>query len=109
VGEGRDSGRASVTKHVGRVEVGSIKRASIEQAQPKPAAGTSVIAAPPIAVPVFVDDTGGRRRRLRLLVFATAIFVVLAAAAAWASVFVSPVRPAPLNGCVTTAAGCPRR
>jgi hypothetical protein len=79
------------------------------QRTPKPAAGTSVIAAPPRPAPVFVDDSGDRRRKLRLLLFATAVIIVLAAAAAWASVVVSPIRPAPMGTCTSSAADCTER
>lgn len=100
---GRGIGRASA-KNVGRARVARVHRHS-----PKPAAGTSVMAAPPAPAPVFVDDSGGRRRKLRLLLFATAVVIVLAAVAAWASVFVSPVRPVPPSICAATAANCPAR
>ncbi|HEY7176876.1 MAG TPA: hypothetical protein VH442_18345 [Micromonosporaceae bacterium] len=109
--EGRHVGKAPVARHVGRAKVATAKAPKPPTTTPKvPAAGTSVMAAPPKPVPVFVDDSGWRRRRLRTVIFALAVLTVLATAAVWLSVTIAPVRPAPLGPCVSAtapgSAGC---
>jgi hypothetical protein len=105
VDEGRHVGKAPVARHVGRAKVDSTKPPEQPNTTPKmPAAGTSVMAAPPKSVPVFVDDSGWRRRRLRTVVFALAVLTVLATVAVWLSVTIAPVRPAPLGPCVSATA-----
>ena len=134
--QGRHVGTATVAKYVGRASVepqrkpaeariaremavrtqsdrpSSAQLTGPEPSAPKlPAAGTSVMVAPPSPAPVFVDDSGWRRRRLRAIVFALAVLTVLATAAVWLSVTFAPVRPAPLHRCpsaTTSASDCGR-
>jgi hypothetical protein len=68
---------------------------------------------PPRPVPVFVDDTGRRRRRLRLVVIWLGLAALLAVGAIWWNQSAEPVRPAPIRTCAPAAAnsdgGCPSR
>jgi hypothetical protein len=64
-----------------------------------PAAETNVMTGPQTAVPVFVDDSGRRRRRVRAFLFGVACVLVATAFAVWLSLSGSPVRPDPVASC----------
>ncbi|HZD97846.1 MAG TPA: hypothetical protein VE132_06760 [Micromonosporaceae bacterium] len=96
---GRQIGRAKVLRHVGHAPIGRVR--GVKQ---MPAAKTSVMTGPATAVPVFVDDSGRRRRRMRAITFAVACMVVLAAVVVWLSLSASPLRPDPVATCTPSAA-----
>lgn len=102
----RQIGRAKVLRHVGRAPV---ERA--RGVKHVPAAETNVMTGPMTAVPVFVDDSGRRRRRIRAITFGVACLVVLAAVVVWFSLSASPLRPDPVATCTTSAhtANCQQR
>jgi hypothetical protein len=107
VSAGRQIGRAKVSRHVGRVPLRRVR--GVKQG---PAAETSMMAGPKTAVPVFVDDSGRRRRRMRAITFGVACMVVLAAVAVWLSLSASPLRPDPVSTCtpsIARASDCPQR
>ncbi len=68
---------------------------------------TSVMATPPKPRPVFHDATGRRRRRVRLVLFVTALVVVAAALIGWLSLSAT-VHPAPVTTCTGNHHGCRR-
>jgi hypothetical protein len=45
--------------------------------------------------PIFVDLSGARRRRVRLVAYAIGVFLLLVLAAAWASQLLGPATPPP--------------
>ncbi|GIF96994.1 hypothetical protein [Catellatospora citrea] len=91
-------GRAKVWRHVGRARIRSDGVAKVV-----PAELTAVMAVPDPAVPVFVDDSGRRRRRIRSVAFAVACAVVVLAAVAWLSLSAGLVRPIPATTCAPAA------
>jgi len=95
----RQVGRAKVLRHVGRAPVGRVRGT-----KHVPAATTSVMTGPTTTVPVFVDDSGRRRRRMRAVTFGVACLVVLAAVVVWLSLSASPLRPDPVATCTPSAA-----
>lgn len=102
----RQIGRAKVLRHVGRAPVERVRGV-----KHVPAAETSVMTGPKTAVPVFVDDSGRRRRRIRAITFGVACLVVLAAVVVWFSLSASPLRPDPVATCPPSAhtAKCQQR
>ena len=96
---GRQIGRAKVARHVGRAPVERVRGV-----KHVPAAETSVMTGPATAVPVFVDDSGRRRRRMRAISFGVACLIVLAAVVVWLSLSASPLRPDPVATCTPSAA-----
>jgi hypothetical protein len=68
---------------------------------------TSVMATPPKPRPVFHDATGRRRRRVRLVLFVTALVVVAVALIGWLSLSAT-VHPAPVTTCTGAHHGCRR-
>ncbi|GAA1616552.1 hypothetical protein GCM10009679_21080 [Saccharothrix algeriensis] len=101
----RRIGRATVARHIGRARPRTI--------DPPAAAGVAAVAAdatrrmpaPAPIAPVFVDDTGRRRGRIRIVVLAVAALLVAAAAAVWLSISAAPVHPdpAPAGTCPTAS------
>jgi hypothetical protein len=45
--------------------------------------------------PIFVDPSGARRRRLRLVAYAIGLLLILVLVAVWASQLLGPVTPPP--------------
>lgn len=104
---GRKVGRAKVSRHIGRAPVGPVRGVTR-----MPAAETHVMTGPQTAVPVFVDDSGRRRRRVRAFLFGIACVLVVTAFAVWLSLSGSPVQPDPVASCTasgTHAMKCPQR
>jgi hypothetical protein len=98
VSSGRQISSARLSRHVGRVPLGRVR--GVKRV---PAAETSVMTGPTTAVPVFVDDSGRRRRRMRAFTFAVACLVVLAAVVVWFTISASPLRPDPVATCTQSA------
>lgn len=69
---------------------------------------TNVMTGPQPPVPVFVDDSGHRRRRLRAVAFGVALLLVLTGLIVWLSQSGAPVRPDPAATCThgSTTAVC---
>ena len=88
--------RTSARRHVGRARVG---RAVGVSATPDRAA-TSLVKVPDKAgPPVFVDESGRRRRRLRRLTYAVGIAALLALILLWVSQLTGVLRPDPIRPC----------
>jgi hypothetical protein len=91
----RPTGRAKVGRAVGRA------------ASPERAPTGLVNIGPDHPLPVFVDPSGARRRRLRRLAFMVLAAVLLVVLVLWASQLGSPVRPPTTVPCTTAHAGTP--
>jgi hypothetical protein len=74
---------------------------------------TTVMPQPPVPAPVFVDDTGRRRRTLRAVVWSLGTLILIAVVAMWWNQSAGPVRPAPVRTCQAFTAerdtGCAAR
>lgn len=73
---------------------------------------TTAMPQPPQPVPVFVDDSGKRRRRLRHAVVWLGALALLVVAMIWWNQSAEPVRPAPIRTCAPSSnhgGGCPSR
>lgn len=111
-----------MTRHVGRVKVqesdpvvpGAPGGDRADEVTPgrgraAPPDPTTAMPQPPRPVPVFVDDTGRRRRRLRLAVIWLGVVALLVVALIWWNQSAEPVRPAPIRTCAPAGdgGGCP--
>ena len=96
--DSRQASRANVLRHVGTARVDRTRA-------PAPASPlrTNIFTVLPKPPPVFVDDSGRRRRRLGTIAFALASLTLIIAAAVWFSVVMAPVRPAPVVTCTGTS------
>ncbi|WP_144126571.1 hypothetical protein [Catellatospora sichuanensis] len=101
-------GRAKVWRHVGRARINADGVAKVV-----PAELTAVMVVPDPAAPVFVDDSGRRRRRIRAIAFVLACAVAVLATVAWLSLSAGTVRPTPAATCAPAGDGpsprCGRR
>ena len=53
--------------------------------------------------PIFVDPSGVRHRRLRLVAYAIGVFLILVLAAVWASQLLGPATPPPAPPAVSAS------
>ena len=53
--------------------------------------------------PIFVDPSGARHRRLRLVAYAIGLLLILVLAAVWASQLLGPVAPPPAPPAVSAS------
>jgi hypothetical protein len=53
--------------------------------------------------PIFVDPSGARRRRLRLVAYAIGVVLILVLAAVWASQLLGPATPPPAPPAVSAS------
>lgn len=93
-----------MSRHVGRVKLHR-GVASVDDG-PDP---TAAMPARPQPAPVFVDDSGQRRRRVRRVILWLGAMVLVIVAAVWWSQSADPVRPDPVRTCAPAPAKCANR
>jgi hypothetical protein len=101
----RDVGRVKVNRGVARVASAPGRTTAPDQ--------TTAMPRQPRPTPVFVDDSGRRRRRVRRVILGLGVLLLAAMTAVWLSQSAEPVRPAPVHTCMPPSAvqptGCPGR
>jgi hypothetical protein len=101
----RHVGRATVPRSVGRARVGRARG----QAPTPERAYTEVMKLDSEGTPpVFVDPSGARRRRVRVIAYAIGLAALLSLLALWLSQLAGAVRPAPAEPCASAAASADR-
>lgn len=101
----RRIGRAKVRRPPrGRARVGrSVGKAPL----PERAVTTALPAVGAETPPVFVDPSGARRRRLRLVMYAVGLLLVAVLIAVWLSQLGGPAAPPARSPCVTASSAEP--
>jgi hypothetical protein len=96
MGRERHVGRASVRRQLGRARVGRAVGTAAPPAQPP----TDVLkVSNELPLPIFVDHSGQRRRRLRWVAYGTGLVLLLVLLLFWLSQLGGPVQPEPSVSC----------